>query len=114
MFVIVPYRHFGTWVFDDEDRGLVKEPFVAGIPEMIDAMVAGIPGAANGFRLLFSAREFHGYLAKFTWTRAESGGNWYLFDDHGAEGWLCPALLKYFGTAPKEIYVKVEPVEGDV
>jgi hypothetical protein len=25
------------------------------------------------------------------------------------EGWLCPALLKYFATAPREIYVKIEP-----
>ena len=25
------------------------------------------------------------------------------------EGWLCPALFKYFDTAPKEIYVKAEP-----
>jgi hypothetical protein len=25
------------------------------------------------------------------------------------EGWLCPALLKYFPTAPREIYIKVEP-----
>jgi hypothetical protein len=26
------------------------------------------------------------------------------------EGWLCPALLKYFSTAPREIYLKVEPL----
>ena len=25
------------------------------------------------------------------------------------EGWLCPALFKYFKSAPREIYVKVEP-----
>jgi hypothetical protein len=25
------------------------------------------------------------------------------------EGWLCPALFKYFPSAPREIYVKVEP-----
>jgi len=24
------------------------------------------------------------------------------------EGWLCPALFKYFEKAPKEIYVKAE------
>jgi hypothetical protein len=37
--VIAPYRHEGTWVFDDPSAGLVKEPFVAGIPEMIDILV---------------------------------------------------------------------------
>jgi hypothetical protein len=24
------------------------------------------------------------------------------------EGWLCPALFKYFEVAPKEIYAKAE------
>jgi hypothetical protein len=24
------------------------------------------------------------------------------------EGWLCPALLKYFDHAPKELYAKAE------
>ena len=59
--VIVPYRYAGTWVFDDSRAGLAREPFVAGVPEMIDDLVAGIPGATNGFRLTFSARPFPGY-----------------------------------------------------
>jgi hypothetical protein len=25
------------------------------------------------------------------------------------EGWLCPALFKYFESAPKEIFLKAEP-----
>ena len=25
-----------------------------------------------------------------------------------AEGWLCPALFRYFDEAPEEIYVKAE------
>ena len=36
--VIVPYRHASTWVFDDPRVGLSQEPFVSGIPEMIDTM----------------------------------------------------------------------------
>jgi len=27
------------------------------------------------------------------------------------EGWLCPALLKYFPTAPRQIYVQVEELK---
>ena len=27
----------------------------------------------------------------------------------GGEGWLCPALLKYFAEPPKELYFQVEP-----
>jgi hypothetical protein len=26
----------------------------------------------------------------------------------GMEGWLCPALLKYFDKAPKKIYVQIK------
>ena len=51
--VISPYRYQGTWVFDDASAGLVREPFVAGIPEMIDHLVSDIPNAESGFRLHF-------------------------------------------------------------
>lgn len=37
--IIAPYRYEGTWVFDDPNVGLVREPFVAGVPEMIDHLV---------------------------------------------------------------------------
>ncbi|MCK5676729.1 MAG: hypothetical protein KAH99_06910, partial [Verrucomicrobia bacterium] len=40
LLVIAPYRHANTWVFDDSSRGLLQEPFVAGIPELIDKLVA--------------------------------------------------------------------------
>lgn len=50
LMIIAPYKHAGTWVFDDDRMGLVREPFVAGVPEMIDVLVKDIPNAANGFR----------------------------------------------------------------
>ena len=108
LLVIVPYRHAGTWVFDDFSRGLLKEPFVAGIPELIDKLVADIPNADKGFRLTFSAQEFPGYDDKLVWKRKGMGGNWYCSEKFKAEGWLCPALFKYFRQAPKTIYVKAE------
>ena len=43
--VLMPYRHAGTWVFDDPAVGLRREPFVAGIPEMMDQLVEDIPDA---------------------------------------------------------------------
>jgi len=30
------------------------------------------------------------------------------------EGWLCPALFRYFPSAPREIYVNVEPLGSGV
>ncbi len=43
--VVVPYKWGGMWVFDDEKTGLVREPFVAGVPEILEALLEqqGIP-----------------------------------------------------------------------
>ena len=71
------------------------------------------PNAQKGFRLLFSATPFPGYKVKLEWRREEYGGNWYFSPDFKMEGWLCPALFKYFDEAPKEIYVKAEPKIGN-
>ncbi len=109
IFLIVPYRYAGSWVFDDPRVGLDKEPFVSGADTMIDRLVAGIPDAEKGFRLLFSAAPFPGYAVRLEWRREEYGGNWYYSARFSMEGWLCPALFKYFEEAPREIYVKAEP-----
>jgi hypothetical protein len=106
--VLMPYRHVGTWVFDDIAVGLRQEPFVAGIPEMMDAMTKDIPDADKGFRLLFSAQPFPGYTHKLIWRRGDKTGNWYYSEQYQKEGWLCPGLFKYYENAPKEIYVKAE------
>jgi hypothetical protein len=46
--------------------------------------------------------------------RAGDGGNWYRSDDLAEleEGWLCPALLKYFESPPQRIYAKFERKSG--
>src|SRR3954471_10949726 len=94
--VIKPYRWQGMWVFDDERVRLNKEPFVAGADTMIDLAVAekGSSNASEGFLLVFSQEEFPGADMELEWLRAESGGNVYGWN--GREGWLCPALLRYF------------------
>ena len=73
--VIVPYKYEGMWVFDDPAAGLMREPFVSGIDVMIDKLVASIPNAAKGFRLLFSPTPFPGYTVKLEWRREEYEGN---------------------------------------
>src|SRR5262249_9544572 len=107
--VIEPYRHEGAWVFDEPRIGLHREPFVAGVTEMIDRLVAGISDAASGFRLLFASSPFEGHQTVLTWVRADPvEGNWYRAEDHGDEGWLCPALLWFFPEPPARIYVRAE------
>ncbi len=108
--VIAPYWHAGTWVFDDPDTGLTREPFVMGIPEMMNDLVKEIPNAGDGFRLLFSPAPFPGYQRRLEWVREEMGGNWYRADEPPMEGWLCPALFRYFDQALRELYVKAEGI----
>ena len=112
--VILPYKYEGMWVFDDAKTGLDKEPFVEGADTIIDKALAmkGIENGDGGFRLLFSAGEFPRYDVKFTWLREEAGGNYYGAPGWELEGWLCPALFKYFDEAPKEIYARFEQRPG--
>ena len=108
--VIKPYKWEGMWVFDDDRVGLVKEPFVAGADTLIDMAVEQlrIEIADKGFLMLFSATPFPTANLHLEWVREESGGNVYAWRDNGHEGWLCPALLKYFESAPSEIYVQLK------
>lgn len=108
--VIAPYQYNGTWVFDDARFGLVREPFVAGVPEMIDVLVEDIPNAGQGFRLTFSAQPFPEYDKKLTWLRGDMQGNYYQLDDPPMQGWICPAMFKYYEKAPPELYVKADPL----
>src|SRR6266478_6323771 len=106
--IIHPYKHHGTWVFDDPNAGLVQEPFVSGADVILDRMVEGIPDAEKGVTVLFSAQRFPGAQYSFDWRREEFGGNWYFCPQFGLEGWLCPALFKYFEAAPEHIFAQVK------
>jgi len=106
MNVIYPYKYNGTWVFDDEKFGLLQEPFVSGADDIIEKMTAKLYNAENGFILLFSSTPFPGYQIEFEWRREESGGNWYDSKLLGIEGWLCPAMFKYFDAAPTCLYAQ--------
>jgi hypothetical protein len=108
MFLVHPYKVGSNWVFDDSSRDLVREPFVFGIPEMIELFTDGVDNAQDGFDLLFSPRPFPQFQAKLVWESAEYEGNWYRLDGTERTGWLCPALLKYFDAAPAEIYCRVQ------
>jgi hypothetical protein len=107
--VIYPYKYEEMWVFDDERVGLIQEPFVSGADRMIEQMVADIPTAEDGFVLMFAGTPFPGYQATLVWNRAEYGGNWYHSVQLDMEGWLCPAMFKYFDRAPENIYVQCKP-----
>jgi hypothetical protein len=107
--VIQPYWYLDMWVFDDPRVGLSAEPFVGGADTMIDRVTSDIPNAKRGFTMVFSGGPFPGHQFRLVWRREEGSGNVYHSDDLSAEGWLCPALLRYFEKRPEEIYVQVKP-----
>jgi hypothetical protein len=47
LFVIEPYQWNGIWVFDDPWVGLQQEPFVSGMPEIIELAVREISKAGH-------------------------------------------------------------------
>jgi hypothetical protein len=107
IFAIRPYR-WPLWVFDDPAVGLVKEPFVGGADTILDVATAHVPNAADGFVAVFSAGSFPDARIVLEWVREEGAGNVYRRAEQGMEGWLCPALLRYFEKAPEKLYVQAK------
>lgn len=112
LFVIMPYKWFGTWVFDDPEKGLMREPFVLGIGEMIDRFVSEqeIENAEEGFLLYFSEARFPVASGVYTLKimNEDSGGGWYRNVETRMAGWLCPAMFCYFDTLPEVMYCMAE------
>jgi hypothetical protein len=54
--VLFPYKLNGDWVFDDARVGLYQDPFIAGMPAIIDRIVADakIKNPDDGFKLVLS------------------------------------------------------------
>ncbi len=122
-FVIYPYLLETYWCFDDEKTGLKQEPFVSGIPEMIERLieVKGISNARHGFVMTFGDEPIEGHDVDLKWLRADQprgpmSGNWYQGEVAGQllEGWLCPALFCYFRTAPEHIFVRADPLPDGI
>ena len=109
LLVIHPYKQNGVWVFDDPHVGLVQEPFVVGADVIIERMVEAIPDAEDGVTIFFSATPFPVTSTSSSGPSEEFGGNWYYGAEYDLEGWLCPALFKYFERAPERLYAQVKP-----
>ena len=109
VYSIRPFRYQNMWVFDDDRVGLVKEPFVMGIPEIIDQTIKHIPDAQNGFTVLINDTGLPSPDIILKKLNEDAGGNWYQCEQTSMKGWLCPALYKYYPLAPETLYIKVQP-----
>lgn len=117
LLIIHPYYDKEAWVFDDEEKGLLKEPFVAGADDFIDYILGKmgmLAAGQKGFSLVFSANPFMGQQHVLFYQKKAFGGSLYTvasdpeFRNHEDvnQMWLCPALFKYFLRAPKKLYVQ--------
>lgn len=102
--VIYPYKtRYGGWVFDDTEVGLHAEPFVMGIPAIID----GIVGERENFTAFISKNHIPNYTGRLMRLRRKETG-WYKLEGTNQEGWLCPATLRYFKDYPEDIFFRIE------
>ncbi len=106
IYSIKPYKYEGFWVFDDERVDLVREPFVMGIPEIIETLLLKKGLSEYNFSVLFSSSGFPEPDIILQKETAEAGGNWYNSKELNLRGWLCPALYLYYKQAPKNLYIK--------
>ena len=108
---IVPYKlypypesEFYSWVFDDPSVGLVKEALVAGADTVCDILSAGEQSFIIHFAdFKFPTAKIHIELMPED-EDVPFGSNYYC-PELKKVLWLCPALLKYFDTPPKSIWV---------
>lgn len=108
MLSIEIYKFNGTWCFTDKERELLHEPFVLGVPEIINTALKeqNLYEEGKNYRILFAEQEFplaHGVLKQ---VQDAFGGSWYAWNK--LEGWLCPATLAFFHDFPKEIHFRLE------
>lgn len=113
IFEIQPWRDNGVWKFDDPTRNLSAEPFVCGMNEIIDyyAIESGI--RLRDFchaRITFSPLPFPNHQSKLVVIGPDESmvGTWYRDSITGLEGWLCPALFKFFPVAPDTLFFRID------
>ena len=86
------YRLRDTWVFDDLEFGLVAEPLILGMSEMVDYLL--------GRQVDRAIIRFTGVFGIFPHTlrreEAHDDGFYYRLGGTDRRGWLCPATLHYF------------------
>jgi len=113
--IIFPYKDRGQWMFDDERVNLVREPFIYGMDTLLNIIATRekIKGLSKGVKLIFSHLPFPQAI-ELVWDREDVGGNWYACPEiNDRQGWLCPAMFKYFKKTPARLYIKMFPLAED-
>lgn len=124
-------RKYGNlYIFDDLDKGLIKEPFVTNASAVIDRMKNDKKIKGVRVTLMFANTFLPGYDEVLVLTKKhrerfavkDPNSGDFIIKEY-ARGkfvsstyvtskqetlWLCPAQLKYFDKIPNVIYVKLQ------
>ncbi len=102
------YREDDRWYFDDRPRGIIKEEFVEGVPEMILAIAKN--SAAR--RVVLEVSTLPTEAADGILDYVPSPGTKDVYYRLGSiRGWFCPVFWKYFQDAPPTLWVRVLKVQ---
>ena len=104
-FSIFIYRLNEEWFMDDPTKGIVMEPLVRGVPEIIAAIVGP---RVDRFTAIFMADRIASNDSVLHRTKPEDGGHWYKLEGTTMNGWLCSVLLEYFDQAPHKLYLRIK------
>jgi len=98
------YKIGEIWYYDDESKGVYREPFVCGASELLDKVLEA-DGITNPTRLNFFECDEKscqgGHYAKLV-TR-QGGGAIYYCEEFDHQFWLCSHLFDYFDAPPRII-----------
>jgi hypothetical protein len=112
-FVINVYKDSGAWVFDDPERGFLREPFVFGMDALLERFTSALPSLGRDFQLVFSSERLPEIMGVLIREGADAGGYWYSAPSYDLRGWMGDKGLKrYFPEAPPMIYVLGRPKDA--
>lgn len=106
IFIIHPYLDRGSWVFDDDSVGLIREPFVMNADTFLSLAGKG----KTELTAIFSDSKFPG--AEYEIKKIESydsfSGTWYHSEHFNMDLWLCPALNLYYPESPNQLFIQIK------
>ena len=99
-------------MLDDREHGMMHEPFVFGMEQLLDRFAETMPHAHDGFQMYLSDKKMPdirglptGSAGVLIRKEADAGGYWYYSSYFDLRGWMGNGgLTRYFSEPPSIIY----------
>lgn len=104
----------GVWVFDHEYNNTIEEPLCNGTELVLDEYfridMNRDPKSGDQIQIIADTEDFENSTTVLQLESTSDQGSDYLDMVLFEEVWLCPWLQSYFGYAPSELYVQLNPI----